>query len=85
MIILVVALYLVCILLINTWCMIFTLAKKGGTWINRGDLKFFALCAFINCYIILGIGTLFKSINEKINKRKRNRRKRAAIDKKEGD
>lgn len=84
MIILITALCLVCVLLINTWCMIFTLARKGGTWIDHEDLKFFALCAFINCYIILGIGTLFKSINEKINKRKINRKRRSGNKQKGG-
>lgn len=76
MMILVTALCFVCVLLINTWCMIFTLTRKGGTWINRSDLKFFVLCAFLNCYIVFGIGTLFKSINKKICKRKINRRKK---------
>lgn len=68
---LIIALCVVCILLANTWCMIFTLASKGGTWIGRRDLKFLILCSFINCYIILGVDTLFKNINEKIYKWKR--------------
>lgn len=71
---LIIALCVVCYLLINTWCFILVLVSNGGTWVNRRDLRFIVLCAFINCYIVLGIDNLCKCINEKIYRWKRKRK-----------
>ena len=73
---LIIALCVVCYLLVNTWCFILVLISNGGTWVSRRDLGFIVLCAFINCYVVLGFDNLCKCINEKIYRRKRNHKRK---------
>jgi CBS-domain-containing membrane protein len=71
---LIIATSILSVLLLNTWCAIFLLAKETGAWLCRQDLKFLLICAVINSFIILGCIKLWEAICKKFYQRKRRKR-----------
>jgi hypothetical protein len=71
---LIIATSLLAFVLLNTWCTIFMMVRQGGMWLDRGDLKFLILCAFLNPFIILAVDKICKVILEKKHQRMRNKK-----------